>query len=415
MQQALNIATNDSIVPTRVKLSTLIELFQLGETPIPGYEGGDQERLRDQDRFFCLGQIKERYADRSHERGVKSWIRADQKIYRQLKPIFAQWVRRIDALTALLTPYAPDYDPWNGGYGGCRIADLLLELGEVGLVEWDLEAQVASTPAVINFIYSNHSLCDTPVLLARRAFEAGRLDILKATEQIRSEYISPTAYWLEQIQNHAGTNHLHWIDLSQYEIIRNLHPTIALLAALEIPSNVAGLLHQMGLTLNPDGTEEHGCYNHQNIFTQRYSMQRFAQDLASAIVNIRLTTAESENLRYSDVMEHRDFIDWHKLMLHRISETKLRSIYELFGIDWAVIEDILQTLPDVWWIALGVNPKCPPTAKVLRQLYLQRMKQVHPDNGGTTADAQRLNEAYEIARNQIHEQANAAFNRRRLS
>lgn len=376
--------------PQAIKLSELAALEHLGQTRIYFEKDSYNDRICDQERTFCEGDLEARHQINPD---AEEFIEYDRQVYQKYQPLLTRWIGAVERCHALLRPYFPTYNPWDDVT--VDVGEITINLGTVGLIEWDLLAEVATSIEVINFCYSLENIVDTPSGMARQAFKRSRWNVLKATEFIKPYRISPKTYWASHISTHLGTCAINWAQISRLDIVRGINQTIDLLPGLEIPAKISRELQQLGLAVNPDGSERSGHWNHQNTFTQRYAIRRGAQSLAAHIYGVN---NPSDTFDEGVVLEHKAFIDWHNQSLAAIGEADLKSIYGLYGIRWDVVQDILATLPNAWWITLGISPTKSLTLQKLREARNIVIKQAHPDKQGSEDWAKNINAAFETGK-----------------
>lgn len=361
----------------RARLTDLAALYGLGQTKI--IEAPYDSRICNQERAFCEGDFRGRYAGEANRSFL---IQRDRKAYEAYKSQIEFWLKSVDAYEELLKPYLPDYSPWDVEVD---IAELAITLGSLGLIEWDVEHKAVTVSDALRYAYTVWYAADSLFGLARTAFQESRWDMLLATSLIilQPEWICPQEYWQHKIHRCFGTTEVDWATVSRYPSVQGLEPALDVLASLEIQPSIRQVLIDLGRSLYPDGSPKPTG----NIFKERYELQELAEEF-----NMKGFSA------YSQVVLHRDFIDWHHETLDLIGDD-LRAIYALYGIDWETIEDVLATLPQDWWVLLRVNPTQPLTLQQVRAAYQQQMLKHHPDRSGDEDQerATAINNAYEIA------------------
>lgn len=396
---------------TTFKLSELYRIHQIGQIEIEEYQGGDSPTLGLQERNFFLGKLKSRYKKRLGDEkrdgslitqtDIDEWISMDLAIRSRLQDECAEWLKFVDQCSNFLKKFFPDFNAWDAGmWDSADIQNMIVDLGNVGAVEWDIPVPSAGTRTVLDFLFSLDD-CDDDWRLVREAFGAGRFDVLLAVHKFCPTPLTPRLFWEKEIAEKLGTNKHDWFSVCHYPDVKGVNPHLDVLAQISVPPEVQRNLSHMTRHLKPDGTLEKGTFSNTNIFQKRYQTSCSSRDIAAALRGIKPEEL-GDKYDFRIAIEHKQFVDWHKLSAATVGEEAMRSLYEqVFGIESQTISDILNSLPPLYWIVLDFDPRQQMTQTDLKAIYRQKMKVAHPDKGGSEEEAKTVIAAYEEAKRAI--------------
>ncbi len=228
--------------------------------------------------------------------------------------------------------------------------------------------------------------------------------------------------WLERINQYWGTvgdyerynatyreanaeNPLYdapdWVALCELEWIRDLCPTLATLHSLiHRPDGIgyegADILQQFGKHLDSKTGDSYYIYRH-NGFTPLEAFQQiiFSPDYSWLPELKKLWRC----LGNSDYMIFQLF-GWEAgaiAALQSVATQAQQKQQSGYSWDYRQPHQAAASPPSIkdYQATLNLGPFTPMTLEAVKRAYREAMKAAHPDSGGTTEYAQRVNEAYE--------------------
>lgn len=279
-------------------------------------------------------------------------------------------------------------------------------------------AQILSSQMTSNSLHFNKRLDAMQAQLDQLAAQ------LRELETLEPEMLSipqTEAEWLSRIKTTWGTvgdyeqyslshrianaetplfDSPDWVALCDLEWVRKLHPTLMALYELiygdkGIGYGGADILQQFGRHVDPQTSEPYYVY-HMGGFTAYDALWQTVRDPQNSWLSDLQRLANRMANRHHDIFE---LFGWETDAIASLESVVKRAIYEQqsgrqSSYNPSPPSPKEYTISDYLAI-LNIGPFTPISVEVIKRAYKQTMKTAHPDTGGSTEQAQRINEAYE--------------------
>jgi hypothetical protein len=279
-------------------------------------------------------------------------------------------------------------------------------------------AQILSSQVTANSLHFNKRLDAVQAQLDQLASQLRELETLEPEPlpipQTESEWLSRiNATWgtvgdyeqysLSHRIANAETPLFHtpdWVVLCELDWVRKLHPTLMALYELiygdkGIGYGGADILQQFGRHIDPQTSETYYVY-HMGGFTAYDALWQTVRDPQNSWLPDLQQLLNRIGNRHSDIFE---LFGWEVDAIASLESVVKRAVYEQQSGRQSSYNPHPSshkeyTISDYLAI-LNIGPFTPVSVEVLKRAYKQAMKTAHPDTGGSTEQAQQINEAYE--------------------